>query len=200
MDSMEKIVSLCKRRGFIFPSSEIYGGLNGCWDYGPLGVELKRNLKQAWWDDMVAQSRRDRAAAGRAVAVRHGGPRQLAADEPAGLGGERPRRRLQRSDGRRPRDASALPRGSARGVPRGVRRDPAARSRRSTTMLVRLVRARSVRRRTRSCSSRIASASRRCRRAGPATRFAPSRSTERAAERRAPRKGARTGRFRAPGR
>jgi glycyl-tRNA synthetase len=54
MDSMEKIVSLCKRRGFIFPSSEIYGGLNGCWDYGPLGVELKRNVKQAWWDDMVA--------------------------------------------------------------------------------------------------------------------------------------------------
>jgi glycyl-tRNA synthetase len=54
MDAMEKIVSLCKRRGFIFPSSEIYGGLNGCWDYGPLGVELKRNLKLAWWDDMVA--------------------------------------------------------------------------------------------------------------------------------------------------
>ncbi|MFZ4116839.1 MAG: hypothetical protein ACOYK6_09015, partial [Chthoniobacterales bacterium] len=40
---MEKIVSLCKRRGFIFPSSEIYGGLNGVWDYGPMGVELKRN-------------------------------------------------------------------------------------------------------------------------------------------------------------
>jgi glycyl-tRNA synthetase len=54
MDAMEKIVSLCKRRGFIFPSSEIYGGLNGAWDYGPLGVELKRNLKQAWWNDMVA--------------------------------------------------------------------------------------------------------------------------------------------------
>ncbi len=53
MDFMEKIVSLCKRRGFVFPSSEIYGGLNGCWDYGPLGVELKRNVKQAWWDDMV---------------------------------------------------------------------------------------------------------------------------------------------------
>jgi len=46
---MEKIVSLCKRRGFIFQSSEIYGGLNGCWDYGPLGVELKRNLKNYWW-------------------------------------------------------------------------------------------------------------------------------------------------------
>jgi glycyl-tRNA synthetase len=50
---MEKIVSLCKRRGFIFPSSEIYGGLNGFWDYGPLGVELKRNIKEAWWRDMV---------------------------------------------------------------------------------------------------------------------------------------------------
>ena len=57
---MEKIVSLCKRRGFIFPSSEIYGGLGSCWDYGPLGAELKRNVKEAWWrsavqerDDMV---------------------------------------------------------------------------------------------------------------------------------------------------
>jgi glycyl-tRNA synthetase len=46
---MEKIVSLCKRRGFIFQASEIYGGLNGVWDYGPLGVELKRNLKDYWW-------------------------------------------------------------------------------------------------------------------------------------------------------
>jgi len=53
MVAMDKLVSLCKRRGFIFPSSEIYGGLNGCWDYGPLGVELKRNVKQAWWDDVV---------------------------------------------------------------------------------------------------------------------------------------------------
>jgi glycyl-tRNA synthetase len=50
---MEKIVSLCKRRGFIFQSSEIYGGLNGCWDYGPLGVELKRNLKNYWWRKIV---------------------------------------------------------------------------------------------------------------------------------------------------
>ncbi len=50
---MEKIVSLCKRRGFIFQSSEIYGGLNGLWDYGPLGVELKRNLKSYWWRAMV---------------------------------------------------------------------------------------------------------------------------------------------------
>ena len=50
---MDKIVSLCKRRGFLFQSSEIYGGLNGFWDYGPLGVELKRNVKEAWWRDMV---------------------------------------------------------------------------------------------------------------------------------------------------
>ncbi len=54
MVSMEKIVSLAKRRGFIFPSSEIYGGLNGAWDYGPLGVEFKRNVKNAWWEDMIA--------------------------------------------------------------------------------------------------------------------------------------------------
>jgi glycyl-tRNA synthetase len=50
---LEKIVSLCKRRGFIYPGSEIYGGLNGTWDYGPLGVELLRNVKNAWWHDNV---------------------------------------------------------------------------------------------------------------------------------------------------
>ncbi|HOW18401.1 MAG TPA: glycine--tRNA ligase, partial [Phycisphaerae bacterium] len=50
---MDRIVALCKRRGFIFQSSEIYGGINGFWDYGPLGVELKRNVKEAWWTDMV---------------------------------------------------------------------------------------------------------------------------------------------------
>src|SRR5580704_10092195 len=50
---MEKLVSLCRRRGFIYQSSEIYGGINGFWDYGPLGVELKRNVKDAWWQDMV---------------------------------------------------------------------------------------------------------------------------------------------------
>jgi glycyl-tRNA synthetase len=50
---MDKIVSLCKRRGFIFQSSEIYGGLASAWDYGPLGVELKRNVKAAWWQAVV---------------------------------------------------------------------------------------------------------------------------------------------------
>ncbi len=53
--NMEKIVSLCQRRGFIFPSSEIYGGLSSCWDYGPLGVELKRNVKEAWWRAVVQE-------------------------------------------------------------------------------------------------------------------------------------------------
>jgi len=52
---MEKIVSLCKRRGFIFQSSEIYGGINGFWDYGPLGAELKRNVKELWWQTMTRQ-------------------------------------------------------------------------------------------------------------------------------------------------
>jgi glycyl-tRNA synthetase len=51
--AMDTLVSLCKRRGFIFPSSDIYGGLESCWDYGPLGVELKRNVKEAWWKSMV---------------------------------------------------------------------------------------------------------------------------------------------------
>jgi glycyl-tRNA synthetase len=50
---MDKLVALCRRRGFIFGSSEIYGGLNGFWDYGPLGVELKKNIKDVWWHDMV---------------------------------------------------------------------------------------------------------------------------------------------------
>ena len=52
-DVMEKLVSLCKRRGFIFQSSEVYGGLNGCWDYGPLGVEVLRNIKEYWWRSMT---------------------------------------------------------------------------------------------------------------------------------------------------
>ena len=52
-DMMDKLVALCKRRGFIFPSSEIYGGINSCWDYGPLGVELKNNIKAWWWRSMT---------------------------------------------------------------------------------------------------------------------------------------------------
>ena len=55
---MEKIVSLCKRRGFIYPGSDIYGGLSGAWDYGPLGIELKNNIKNLWWR-MFVQDRED---------------------------------------------------------------------------------------------------------------------------------------------
>ena len=51
--SLDQIISLCKRRGFIFPGSEIYGGLQGTYDYGPLGVELKNNLKRLWWKHNV---------------------------------------------------------------------------------------------------------------------------------------------------
>src|SRR5262245_21689110 len=50
---MEKIVALTKRRDFIFQSSELYGGVNGAWDYGPMGVALKRNVKDAWWRSMI---------------------------------------------------------------------------------------------------------------------------------------------------
>ena len=52
---MDTLVSLCKRRGFVFPSSEIYGGFESTWDYGPLGVELKQNVKRAWWKAMVQE-------------------------------------------------------------------------------------------------------------------------------------------------
>src|SRR5881409_3171392 len=51
--TMEKVVNLCKRRGFVYPGSEIYGGLGSSLDYGPLGVELKRNVKEAWWREIV---------------------------------------------------------------------------------------------------------------------------------------------------
>ena len=54
--TMDRVVSLCKRRGFIFQSSEIYGKLNACYDYGPLGVELKRNVKENWWRSMVYEN------------------------------------------------------------------------------------------------------------------------------------------------
>ncbi len=53
LKDMADLVSLCKRRGFVFPSSEVYGGINACWDYGPLGIELKRNVKERWWRAMT---------------------------------------------------------------------------------------------------------------------------------------------------
>ena len=54
--TMEKVVALCKHRGFVFPGSEIYGGLANTWDYGPLGVELKNNVKKAWWKKFVQEN------------------------------------------------------------------------------------------------------------------------------------------------
>ena len=56
VDSMDKLVALCKGRGFIFAGSEIYGGLANTWDYGPLGVEFKNNVKRAWWQKFVTES------------------------------------------------------------------------------------------------------------------------------------------------
>ena len=58
--TMDKIVSLCKGRGFVFPGSEIYGGLANTWDYGPLGVEFKNNVKKAWWRKFVTESQLQR--------------------------------------------------------------------------------------------------------------------------------------------
>ena len=81
-DLMEAITSLAKRRGIAFQSSEIYGGLRSSWDYGPLGVELKRNVRAAWWRQVV-QLRDD--------VVGSGGLRHHVAQ---GLGGERPPRGL----------------------------------------------------------------------------------------------------------
>ena len=87
MVDMDKIVSLSKRRGFIFQSSEIYGGTGSCWDYGPLGVELKNNVKAAWWRDSV-QSR-----------TGHGRLGFIDSDASESLAGERPSRPFHRSDG-----------------------------------------------------------------------------------------------------
>ena len=53
MSSLDTIANLAKRRGFVYPASEIYGGIRSAWDYGPLGTELLRNLREAWWDAMV---------------------------------------------------------------------------------------------------------------------------------------------------
>ena len=82
---MDKLVALCQRRGFMFQSSEIYGGLNGFWDYGPLGVELKRNIKEAWWHDMVTAHNELVAPAGAPDGLRDGRPRLHDHHAPAGV-------------------------------------------------------------------------------------------------------------------
>ena len=101
--NLETIVSLSKRRGFIFPSSEIYGGINAVWDYGPLGVELKNNVKRAWWRAMVQDRERHRRPGRRDP---HASP---------GVGDLRARRLVQRP-ARRVRDVPPpLPPGRAAG-------------------------------------------------------------------------------------
>ena len=97
-DRIDTIVSLSKRRGFVYPSSEIYGGLRAAWDYGPLGVELKNNIKRQWWQSMV-QGRDDVVGLD---SSRHPGPR--------GLGGLRPRQRVHRPADRVPVLPQAVPR------------------------------------------------------------------------------------------
>ena len=69
---LDKVVNLCKRRGFVFPSGEIYGGTRSAWDYGPLGVELKENIKKQWWRT-VDQSRDDNVGQDSSVIL----PRQV---------------------------------------------------------------------------------------------------------------------------
>ena len=83
-DKIDTIVSLSKRRGFVFPCSEIYGGQRAAWDYGPLGVELKENIKRQWWrymvtsrEDVVAQLRRHLEAAGLKARVRRAVPQRV---------------------------------------------------------------------------------------------------------------------------
>ena len=113
---MDKLVSLCKRRGFVFQSSEIYGGIGSVWDYGPLGVELKKNVKDRWWRAMV-RARDDIEGLDAAILM-----------HPAGLGGVGPRRRLHRPAGRLQELQEPLPRrrspdqGHARAARRAVPR------------------------------------------------------------------------------
>ena len=101
-------MALCKRRGFIYQASEIYGGINGFWDYGPLGAQLKRNLRDAWWEDTVMRPcGGQRGPDGQPVRIVPLDSTII--QHPRGLGSERARGELQRSHDRLPRNQSALP-------------------------------------------------------------------------------------------
>ena len=114
-DRIDAVVSLSKRRGFVFPSSEIYGGTRSAWDYGPLGVELKENIKREWWKTRRAGPRRHRR------------PRLLGHPVAAGVGGIWSRRGFRRPADRVPVVPQAIPR---RPTPRGVRGAQGPRARR----------------------------------------------------------------------
>ena len=90
VSKLDEVVSLAKRRGFVFPAGEIYGGTRSAWDYGPLGVALKDNIKREWWRSMVV-TRGDVVGVDTSIILPT--PR---------VGGFRPRGRLQRSAGRVP--------------------------------------------------------------------------------------------------
>ena len=109
---MDQIVSLCKRRGFIFQSSEIYGGLQGFWDYGPLGTELKRNVREAWYGDMVTHARRYVGTGRRAVGISDGGRGMFDHHASTGVEGVRPLRLVPRLHGRLQRMQGPLSRRS----------------------------------------------------------------------------------------
>ena len=97
--SMDKIVALCKRRGFIFQNSEIYGGQNGFWDYGPLGTELKRNVRDVWYHDMVSAHNELLQPAGAPATFQMVGLESAVDHAPAGLEMFRPLRSVSRHDG-----------------------------------------------------------------------------------------------------
>ena len=102
---LDTLVSLAKRRGFVFPSSDIYGGFASTWDYGPLGAELVRNIKEAWWRDVVHA--RDEVL----------GTECIDSDAPAHLGSLRPPGELQRSIGGVRQLPAAPPAGRRAGQP-----------------------------------------------------------------------------------
>ena len=108
--SMEQIVALCKRRGFIFQSSEIYGGIQGFWDYGPLGTELKRNVRDAWYQRHGDHARRHLHPPRCPPAPFHGRSRNLDHHAPAGVEVQRPLRPLCRHDAVLPPVPQTLPR------------------------------------------------------------------------------------------
>ena len=116
---MDQLVALCKRRGFLFQSSEIYGGLQGFWDYGPLGVELKRNVREAWWRDMVTAHNELEVPPGAPSSLRNGRPRLRDHHAPAGvevLGPLRSVPRLSWSIAASRRSAIATTRSAAAGL------------------------------------------------------------------------------------
>ena len=121
--AVDNVVSLAKRRGFVYPCGEIYGGTRSAWDYGPLGVELKENIKRQWWQVDGAAARRHRR------------PRLQRHPAAPDLGGLRPRRHLHRPADRVPVVPQAVPR---RPPPGGVRREEGHRRprRRSTSPTV----------------------------------------------------------------